>query len=357
MILLKGFLLIVMMLVVPVVVGTLLTAHMEERYKDKILTNWVFGLAMMFAQTQIIAVPLVLLRKPFHFLWMTWGVITVIEIAVAIIKYRASVMVMGKTLIPSLKKAGIFGVLVILSIAIQVLALSYFEHRDDDDARFVPSAVAAVEKNIMFMENPVTGEQMYSSFSEMFKDMVSPWIMFWAIIAKVTFIHPAILMHTLVPIFLIPLAYAVYWLLSGCLFTQDGDEEKRVVFVGLVSLIHIFSGYSRFNSGAFLLFRIWQGKAIFAAIFIPLLIFLALRLMMRNKENQFMDYFQVAVVSCGACLTSGFGIILSLMGMGIMSLIYGVGCKNPKGMVYLWISLISCVVFGFLYAFGGKFFM
>lgn len=353
MIVIKGLLVVLAAIGVPVVLGILVTEHMEEKYRGHLLANWVFGVAIMFCELQLMAVPLIIKDCAFHTLFYLYVAIIVLEVILVLSRHAKDIVIMVKNIPTKLKKGGIIGLLVILSILMQGFMLSYFEHTDDDDARFVPSAVAAVEKDMMFEENPVTGDLLYSRISEVFKDMVSPWIMFWAVLSKVSMIHPAILMHSIVPLIFIPLAYAVYWLLAGCLFEE---HEKKLVFVGLVSAIHIFSGYSVYNSGAFLLFRIWQGKALFASIFVPLLFFLALRLF-QGEKPKLRDYATIAMTSCGACMTSGFGIVLTAMFWGLISVIYAVAKKAPKVMIGLWIAMVPCVIYGFLYAFGARLFI
>lgn len=353
MFILKGLIIVIAAIGVPIILGILVTEHMEEKYKGHLLADWVFGVVLMFCELQLMAVPMIIADYPFHTLFNLYVSLIVLEVIFVLSRHAQDILGLIRQIPAKLKKGGIIGLLVILSILMQGFMLSYFEHTDDDDARFVPSAVAAVEKDMMFEENPVTGELLYSRISEVFKDMVSPWIMFWAVLSKISMIHPAILMHSIVPLIFIPLAYAVYWLLAGCLFEE---HEKKLVFVGLVSAIHIFSGYSVYNSGAFLLFRIWQGKALFASIFAPLLIMLALRLFQMEKPRAW-EYLLIAMTCCGTCLTSGFGIILAAMFWGIISVIYGIVKKAPKVMIGLWISLIPCVVYGFLYAFGAQLFI
>jgi len=354
MFLLKAFMVVIATVGVPTVLGTFITKHMGERFANHLLADWVFGIAFLFAQMQLMAVPMIIADYQFHTLFYVYVALVVLEV-LFVISRSAGNIVSGVQAIPGkVKRTGVMGALLLLSIFLQAFALSYFEHTDDDDARFVPSVVAAVQKDMMFEENPVTGEQLYSRISEVFKDMVSPWIMLWAVISKLSFIHPAILMHSVVPLIFIPLAYAVYWLLAGMFFGDD--YEKKVIFVGLVSAINIFSGYSTYNSGAFLLFRIWQGKALFAGIFVPLLFLVALYLF-DKKKLEFWDIFITGIVCCGACLTSGFGIILSALFFGVVSVIYGIWRRSVKGMVCMWIALIPCIIFGFLYAFGANLFV
>lgn len=356
MFILKGFMVVIATIGVPTILGTFITKHMGEQFENHLLADWVFGIAFLFAQMQLMAVPMIIADYQFHTLFYVYVALVVLEV-LFVLSRSAESMLAGVRAIPKkVKRTGIMGALLLISIFLQAFALSYYEHTDDDDARFVPSVVAAVQKDMMFEENPVTGEPLYSRISEVFKDMVSPWIMLWAVISKLSFIHPAILMHSVVPLIFIPLAYAVYWLLAGQFFGDD--YEKKVIFVGLVSAIHIFSGYSTYNSGAFLLFRIWQGKALFAAIFVPLLFLTALYLFQKkDRILGFWEIFITGIVCCGACLTSGFGIILSALFFGVVSVIYGIWRRSLKGMACLWIALIPCFVFGFLYAFGANLFV
>lgn len=354
MIVVKAVLVILFVGLVPLVLGHFITQKMGEKYVEAWSANWLMGIVLMFAQLQIIALPLIIYKCKFHTLFYLYVAIIAVETIMGVFRYTDNLRRMARQLVPRLKELGLLWVLVVISIMMQAFMLSYFEHVDDDDARYVPTAVAAVQKDLMLVENPVTGQPLYSEFSEVFKDMVSPWIMFWALLSKVSMIHPAILMHSIVPLFMIPLAYVVYWLLAQQLFEED---EKRVIFVGLVSAMSIFSGYSLYNSGAFLLFRIWQGKAMFAAIFVPLHFLLALRLYRTEGKIGVRDCVTVGVCCCAACLTSGFGIILSGLFWGVMSLIYGIGKRDFRGMCGLWLAMIPCAVYAFLYAFGAKIFM
>ena len=356
MLVLKGILVAAATVGVPTILGTFITKYMGERFEKHLLADWVFGMVFLFAQMQLMAVPMIIANSKFHTLFYVYVALVVPEV-LFVLSRNTGELIRGVTAIPlKVKRTGIIGALVLFSIFLQAFALSYYEHTDDDDARFVPSAVAAVQKDMMFEENPVTGELLYSRVSEVFKDMVSPWIMLWAVISKLAFIHPAIFMHSIVPLIFIPFSYAVYWLLAGQFFGDD--YEKKVIFLGLVSAINIFSGYSTFNPGAFLLFRIWQGKALFAAIFVPILFLTALYLF-ENRDGLigFKEWFITSIVCCGACLTSGFGIILSALFFGVISVIYGISRRSLKGTVLLWSALIPCMIFGFLYAFGEKLFV
>lgn len=86
-------------------------------------------------------------------------------------------------------------------------------------------------------------------------------------------INVASLMHT----------YCIPWLLlvsaSGFLCLGEiffKDSKKASAFYLFTLLLHVFGGYSVFSEGSFLLSRIWQGKAIYLTVIIPIMVSLIL---------------------------------------------------------------------------------
>ena len=62
--------------------------------------------------------------------------------------------------------------------------------------------------------------------------------------------HPTIVAHTIMPVFFVALAYAVYVLLGQKLFR--GDTRSTGMFLCFLSLIHVFSYYSVYTQGTFM---------------------------------------------------------------------------------------------------------
>ncbi|MCR5215979.1 MAG: hypothetical protein K6C69_03510 [Lachnospiraceae bacterium] len=354
MIIVKVVLAALFLIAVPMIIGNSLSRRMHEGYEGNLIANWVFGIVAMFAQLQLLTVPMIIAKVEFHVLFDLYLAILLFETAAGLARHGGEFAQMLQQVPKRFRAIGILGIIVLVSILLQGYVLGYYQHVDNDDARYVPYALAAVQKDALMNENPITGQPIYWELSESLKDMVSPWIMLWAILAKVAMFHPTIYIHTVLPFFLIPLSYAVYWLISMELFSEK-EVEKRVLFTGIVSAINIFSGYSSYNAGAFLLFRIWQGKAVFVGILLPLLFLLMLR-MWRIEKVKVFDYYEMLVTSLACCMTSGFGIVLTALLLGIFSIFHGFRRKNILGALGIWVALIPCVVYGYIYAFGGDLF-
>lgn len=350
---LKILIIILFTIVVPTLLGLLFTGLMGERYKDSLTAALVVGTLFMFALLEVIAVPVIILTHKFSIVFWIWIVV------VGIMTFDSFIMNLrrfGRLITSAAGKAasaGVIGVAAALIVAFQAGYLSWNLHYDDDDARYIPSIVSAIEKDSLFVDNPITGETMYWDIYETAKDMISPWTIFWAILSRLCMIHPAIVCHTVVPLFYIPIAYLAYVLIGRELFSED--SHKISMFVVIVSLLHIFSGYSVYNEGAFLLLRIWQGKALFASLVLPFLFWFAIKFL-KNEVSR--AECLIALIACvAASMTSGFGIILAPIFIFICVLIHGIYYNRWDLYVRLCACMVPNVIFAVLYAYGEALFM
>ncbi len=174
-------------------------------------------------------------------------------------------------------------VLCVLCILFQIILVTGYRHTDDDDAWYLGLAVSAYETGEMFAFSPYTGNPM--ELADGGDYVLSPLPVLWASLGKMFHIHPTILAHTVVPVFMLFLAYYVYWLLGKRLFGQKGEDTGAAAFLLFMNVLNLFGFYSTRTSGTFLLFRSWQGKAVFCAILVPCLFYYFLGLL-KSRESQ-----------------------------------------------------------------------
>jgi hypothetical protein len=171
--------------------------------------------------------------------------------------------------------------------------------------------------------------------------------MYIAMLAKLSQIHPAIIAHTILPVFLLAMAYGAYWLIAEVLFPKK--RENQYLFVILISIFNLFGCTSAYTSATFFLTRIWQGKSIVAGVVIPFLI--AVMLMIREQKKGEHWILLIFLLNCGACLLSGMGIIFSALMVGCYLFVYAI---EEKSLCILLSGVIVCVpniIYGLLYAF------
>lgn len=213
--------------------------------------------------------------------------------------------------------AGKLRVLCILCILFQLILVIFYRHTDDDDAWYLGLAVSAYETGEMFAYSPYTGNPM--ELADGGDYVLSPLPMLWAALGKLFHVHPTVLAHTLVPVLMLLWGYYIYWLLGKRLFGGDKESAGAYAFLLFMNVLNLFGFYSTRTSGAFLLFRSWQGKAVFCAILVPCLFYYFLGLMQSVSRQDAGDGKSRELV--GIYLTMGAGCLASFSAAALMPLL------------------------------------
>lgn len=215
--------------------------------------------------------------------------------------------------------SGKLRVLCILCILFQLVLVTFYRHTDDDDAWYLGLAVSAYETGEMFAYSPYTGEPM--ELSDGGDYVLSPLPVLWAALGKLFHIHPTILAHTVVPVFMLLWAYYVYWLLGKRLFGGEKESAGVYAFWLFMNVLNLFGFYSTRTSGTFLLFRSWQGKAVFCAILVPCLFYYFLGVLQSGEVKEVQRGKEAAEELLGIYLTMGAGCLASFSAAALMPLL------------------------------------
>ena len=210
-------------------------------------------------------------------------------------------------------KISVFLILVVLVILYQVGVYIFGQHLDEDDARWIAEANDALVKDKMLLHNPATGDYIGRFVGEMSKDAFSPWAFYIAWMSRLTAIRTVVIAHTAYPPVLLILSYLAYSEIGTHLFK---GEFEHIIFLLMVSVINLFMGGNVYTQSVFTLTRIWQGKAVIAAVMIPTVLAVILRI---QSEDRTINWIYLALTGTASCLFSGMGIAIGL----IMITVYG----------------------------------
>ena len=119
------------------------------------------------------------------------------------------------------------------------------------------------------------------------------------------------------------------------------------MYLFLTACICSFSAYSVYNSGSFQMIRIWQGKALLASAFLPLLLYICQSVLMEKKPEYPWVLLAMADLSC--CLLSSMGIILGTMMLGVFLLLCLVIRRDWRAFLKGIICCIPSLVLGVFY--------
>ncbi len=350
------------MLVIPFILGNLESLLYRSGEFTGIAGRISFGYALELAVFCLLSVPLIFFRAPYAVL--KWSFIACIAVLCAM-----SVPLSVKTVKSLFSREGSGALwrgdrenrltLTVMAAAIFIIvfqtALVVFTmHMDADDARFVGEALEVAQQGTMLSVNPLTGEVTggYDGIpkgvpvGEMRKDAASPYPVFLGMLSDLTALNPAVLSHTVLPVFLIPLSYAVFYLTGITLFNRD--RQKTWIFLLLLSVIMLFSFESEFAPGYTLLNIIWQGRSIAEAVFLPLLFYAFLRIRPENGIKA-QDILLLLIINLDCCLLSGTAAIVAAVMTLAYSFVKACAMRSPASLVIMGCTILPdlfCLVYG-----------
>lgn len=396
--LLNKCILVLLFAVFPVAVGGIYSpvfiAEKNMTFADwckLLIQTWLYGIITMFAVMQLIAIPMISQRTSFSSLVNVWsGAVAVLAAAglavyiifiVKFIKRRqiarsafadavistsdsaaaaSGISKSGKSeatgksgdsrsdsagrVSADIRRRvwiGILGAVFLAMTAFQARVASKYQHTDDDDARFVALELIAVENDQMLTHNPIDGYPMYWNTGEVKKDYTSPWTMYVAACSRISGIHPAILSHRMLPMFLIPICYMAYMIMALGLFKDDW--EKTFIFMIIISAANMFGYTSTHTTASLLLLRIWQGKAVFAGLMVPVILNLCYRLY--DRPDRVAEKILLFVSCMASSLLSGGGVVMSAIAVGLYGLIVFIRHKSVRNTVLIWLTCSPCIVY------------
>lgn len=349
---------------VPIWIGIIWISFLRIKSRLECLLNaWILGLVTMFAVGQIILVPMIALGQTLTSAVMVFKLVLTVLGTVSffvILKWAAPLFGQASLQVPEQEKkddenmpkgfavpssrrvfCAVFGVLAAVLIVMQAFILSYYQHIDDDDSRFIAEEVSAVVHDTMFVDDPITVDFMYWNLGEVRKDLTSPWTMYVAICCRIADAAPAVFSHTVFPFFMIMICYVVYAMIGRVLLR--GDMEKVFLFLIFISVLHIWDYTSTHTLGSMILLRIWQGKAIVAGFIIPVLLYLFYQILRQKKHGRYIA--ALYPVSFAGSLMSGIGIVVVpvlLAVYGFIELLHG---KNFRRTLAIWLAAVPCGIY------------
>ncbi len=323
----KGVLAILFLVIIPELLGLIITKYMEKE-KNNLILAFILGYLIEFAICQLITVPLIFIEAQFTTVLYIYifinAILALASVFLNIKRFKELFLEFIKYIkdVPKILIA-----MVIILVGVQAYGLVGYMHLDDDDAFYVGTAVTTIETNTIYKYSPTTGNESGEHMDLRYK--LGPFPIYYALISKIINIHPTILAHTILPAIFIPLVYMVIGCLGNLLFKRN--KENVLWFIVIMSFLAIWGNYSIRNNFSFLLFRVWQGKSILSNIIIPSIWLFYLI----GKEDEFklINYIILFITILAGCLTTTMGIALptmSLMLLGLADEISKINFKELK---------------------------
>lgn len=328
-------------IIIPSLIGYLITYFFKKEDRDNIAINNVIGLITVFGIFEPITLvaiylkfSLTLLTNIMVFIWIALGIVSII------INFKRFIRITQRA--PQVFKAfNLFIAATLILICLQAYVYVGYEHVDDDDAFFVATATTSVLNDNLYVRSPYSGV-LYGKLPTRY--ILSPFSIYYAVMEKLTGIHATIYAHLYLPVILLFFVYMIYYIWGRTLFQ---NSRSIGIFLFLICILNIFGNYSEFTTQTFLLFRLWQGKAVLAAGIIPFILYICYRL--TKEKNQWALWGILCLTTSAASLVSSMGIFLAPVSVGCWALVDLIQTRKITKTVLYMLCCLPCVICGIIY--------
>lgn len=302
----------------------------------------ICGYAYMFALAEVLSLLMMCLKTSLHLLAIVFG--AVMAGTAAFGAFKLAVSLKNR---PERKKHKaqdyLFPIAAFIVVALISVYVSVNAHYDADDAFYVAMAVTERYTDTIYKVDPYTG---FNYKTIPIRYILSQYPTLLAVFSYLCGgINPAVLAHVGYPLVLIPLAFIVWFALSGYLFPDE--PRAQGLFVLLCAALVWFSGYSIYSDGMFLLGRLWQGKGTVAGIWLPMLLYLGIKIL-AEKDSEIPAYMLFLAVA-GICMLSTMGLILGPLTVGCLTLYGTFRNKSVRVLLTGILSVTPAIAFAAAY--------
>lgn len=332
----------VILFLIPEIIGLLFTSFLKKE-ENSIFLAFIIGYVFNFAIFQLLVIPMIFYKARFETLVNVYIVIEAIICIISLIVNCKNLKHFINNCKDSFNNIPKITVLIALIFVLSQMFIAFkYTHIDEDDAFYIGTAATTVETNTIFQTDGTTGYK-YAQLPKRY--ILSPFSVYIATISKICNIPPAIIAHTIIPPVLILISYIVYGLIAKEWF--KANKKSIYLFLIILSIINMWGNYSLRTNHTFLLFRIWQGKAILANIIIPLVWLLFIKA--EKNEFRFIDGLLLCMCIIAGILTTSLGIGMPAIILLTLAFIYSILNKKPSYIFKSAICCIPCLIFGVIY--------
>lgn len=325
---------------VPFCTGIWPTALLKKEHRS-FGTIYITGFMTNMALFQCTYLVFLLTKTSFFILWPVFGVISVLVGIVSVI-FGYDVFVDMKKDKPSV------GFFIFLAIVIFQFVMRFMNGvTDGDDAYFLATALTTFQSGTMFTVNGYTGYAV-ADLSDM-RHALAGVPIFLAAMAKLTHTHPTALAHTAFALQVLAVHYSIIWSIGKIILKKT--PKMVPFFASFVAIFNIYGNVSLYTAQTFLLTRTWQGKTIFANLFIPFVFLFLLMLADHEKEEKCEHgiFIMLAVVLfAGSAMTTGAVFMLPIL-LAFGSIILGIVRKQISIPLRCALACVPVGAVGILY--------
>lgn len=338
--------LIYWMLVVPYLIGQLFNFILPEG-KKTIGITFILGFLIYIAIFEMVAIPCIINYVYESFTHCRQIYVVIVSLLAIGGSFRFSKSIFKREIVCDLNiETKIYYGIFIALVLFQVVMNFIYAPFNGDDAEYVTNSLIAQQWGSMNRIDPNVGGPIDLKTRNVLA-AVTMWIAF---IAKSSSVHATIVSHVVMPLFVLPLVYYVYYQIGKSLFKEK--KEIVPVFMIFINMLYMFGNVSLSTPATFLLMRSWQGKALFSNLALPMIFWLFL-LMFEDvsavneaagtKEKLKITapcWIMLALVNVLSCICTELGVALGCGLVAILTIVLLYASKRWTVLVGAFLAVI-----------------
>lgn len=322
------------MCIVPAFTGCLFTRLFTKSKRWNLILVTGMGLLIQYAFYEVLALAFILLDKSFRLLTKLYGagaLMLAVTGAVMLFRTRKEVSLClkqeRKSGLKDQKKVDWYLLLAVALIGIQLGAILLWATPDSDDAFYSGLSSMCLAGDYVLKFDAYNGLMQKKVIDRYAISALPPYQASLQLLSGN--LHHLFITHNLFPLFYIPLAYGLFYLVGKTITGTDRKETHRYLF--FFALLHLFGNTFVFTPQNFLVTRIWQGKALFICISLPMCYLLLAGLFSCKKTSYRILYGVLLFITLiGTVFMGETGLFLGPLFVLALSLAYGIVAKLEK---------------------------
>ena len=228
-------------------------------------------------------------------------------------------------------------ILILLQTLNNVLNTTY---RNWDDETYCANAVGSWYTDKVNRCAPQSGIYRNAFYDK--KYTLAAWPIYSSMLAVLSHVHPAIIYRTVLPLFEVPFAFFIIYLLLRHFFSNN----RSAALLGLLfsqMFIFVAAENSSISKEWWRVANCWTGKALSFHIISPLILWLLFRIESEQSTVERNKLWYVLIAVCGAsCLIAASMFMTVPLLLAVWGIFYLLRIKNTRNLLSEFIRLVIC---------------
>lgn len=299
---------------------------------------YLTGLCAEWGIYEILALLFHCMLWPLHIMTAMWMIICIGATGAGLYRNRAVLQESRKQLQTCLPHGGealltLFVVALVLGQALHATLSTYYNNWDD--STYCAIATTSWYTDTVNRYSPETGAPGWVLYGGQY--VLAAWPVFSASLAQLTGIHPAIVFRTLLPLFEIPMAYGIWYLLARFFFPEN--RKKALWTLVMVTVVTLIAADKMPQNCAewWLMVNPWSGKAIASNVMVPMILWILFQLEDAVGTAGQRIWWRSLFCAClASCLIAGTMFVLVPVELAIWGMFYLARTRRWKDSLYFF---------------------